>query len=318
MSRPYLYVLPFLIALIFDTHLFLAESLRTTTVSLRPFPGPLLVVPVKINGSGPYDFILDTGSTVTILDGPLFRELGLRSDGNTQLASPVATVAQFRATAKEVSVNGIGVVNLKVAEMETLRLGSMDRLVRGILGENFLDQFDLLIDNEHRQVTLDATAGLANLFDGEHLTVSPMSSFQGTVVAHRPIVSVIVPSYNSRPLRLLLDTGAAALAIFPREGTQRRALNGGNATAMQMTTPNGDLACATWRDKLHWGKSAVSWVDVLACQGVTAEKLDNEGSLPTHIFKRILVIHSGMYAVLNPVRRGPVAQEVSQIPPQGR
>jgi predicted aspartyl protease len=313
MSRPRRYVLPFLIALIFDTHPFFAESLRTTTVSLRPYPGPLLVVPVKINGSGPYDFILDTGSTVTVLDGPLFRELGLRSDGNAQLTSPVATVAQFRATAEEVSVNGLGVVNLRVAEMETLRLGSMDRLVRGILGENFLDQFDLLIDNEHRQVTLDATAELANSFDGEHLTVSPMSSFQGSFVAHRPIVSVIVPSYNCHPLRLLLDTGAAALAIFPREGTQRRASNGGNATAVQMTTPNGDLACATWRDKLHWGKSAVSWVDVLACQGATAEKVDNEGSLPTHIFKRILVIHSGMYVVVNPVRRSTAAHEVAQI-----
>jgi hypothetical protein len=51
MSRPHRYVLPFLIALIFDTHPFFAESLRTTTVSLRPYPGPLLVVPVKINGS---------------------------------------------------------------------------------------------------------------------------------------------------------------------------------------------------------------------------------------------------------------------------
>jgi predicted aspartyl protease len=314
MSRPQLSVLLSLIVFIFVPQPFFAESLRTTTVSMRPNPGPMLIVPVKINGSGPYDFVLDTGSTVTILDGPLFRELGLRPDGNEQLASPVASVAQFRATAEEVSVNGIEVVNLEVAEMETLHLSSVDRHLRGVLGENFLDQFDLLIDNEHRQVTLDATAGLANSFDGEHLAVTPMSSFQGFVVHHRPIVSVTVPSYNSHPLQLLLDTGAVALAIFPHEGTQRRALNGGNAIAMQMTTPNGNLSCARWRDKLRWGKSAASWVDVLACQGATAEKVDNEGSLPTHIFKQILIIHSGMYVVVNPVRRSSVAQEVAQVP----
>jgi hypothetical protein len=186
------------------------------------------------------------------------------------------------------------------------------------LGENFLDQFDLLIDNEHRQVTLDATAGLASSFEGEHLTVTPMSTFQGIVVAHRPILSITVPSYNTHPLRLLLDTGAVALAIFPREGTQRRTLHGANATAVQMTTPNGNLDCATWRDKLHWGRSTVAWVDVLACQGGTADKVDNEGSLPTHIFKQILIIHSGMYVVVNPVRRSTAAQEVAQIPPPGR
>src|SRR5258708_12855297 len=107
MSRPRRYVLPFLIALIFETHPFFAESLRTTTVSLRPYPGPLLVVPVKINGSGPYDFILDTGSTVTVRDGPLFPDLALRSDRNSQFPSPVPTVTQFPAPAHASTTNGL-------------------------------------------------------------------------------------------------------------------------------------------------------------------------------------------------------------------
>ena len=46
-----------------------------TTRLIQPSPGSMLIVPVKINGTGPFDFVMDTGSTVTILDSTLFREL---------------------------------------------------------------------------------------------------------------------------------------------------------------------------------------------------------------------------------------------------
>jgi predicted aspartyl protease len=284
----------------------------TTTVSLGLRSGAMLIVPVKINGCGPFDFVLDTGSTVTIVDGALFRELGLKPDGNTLLTSVAKSHDQLRATAQEVSVNGLGVAGLRVAAMENFNSGTAAQRVRGILGETSLNHFDVLIDNEHRQVTLDSTTVLANALDGEHLPMALISNFEGSIVRHRPIVSVTVPSYNSHPMHLLLDTGATALAIFPHAGLERRALNGGNATAVTASTPNGELSCATWKDKLHWG-GAVSGADILVCRGATDEKVDNQGSMPTHIFRQILISHGGMYVVVNPVPRSTAAAEAALI-----
>lgn len=156
-----------------------------TTVSLSIRAGSMLIVPVKINGAGPFDFVLDTGSTVTILDSTLFRELSLKPDGNTPLSSVAKSNAQLRATAEEVSVNGLGVAWLRVAAMENFNPGTSGRRVRGILGENFLDHFDVLIDDEHGQVTLDSTKALANSFNGEHLPMSLISNFEGKIIAYR-------------------------------------------------------------------------------------------------------------------------------------
>src|SRR5215510_9417073 len=41
--------------------------------------GAVLVVPVYLNGTGPYDFVLDTGATLTCVDQKLAAQLGLPS-----------------------------------------------------------------------------------------------------------------------------------------------------------------------------------------------------------------------------------------------
>jgi hypothetical protein len=43
-----------------------AESPQKVTVSMRPYKGPRSVVAVKVNGAGPYDFMVDTGATIIV------------------------------------------------------------------------------------------------------------------------------------------------------------------------------------------------------------------------------------------------------------
>ncbi len=41
----------------------------------------MIIIPVGINGSGPYDFLLDTGCAKTIVDQKLADQLGLPRAG---------------------------------------------------------------------------------------------------------------------------------------------------------------------------------------------------------------------------------------------
>src|ERR1700745_1004649 len=56
---------------------------------LRPriVAGALLVIPVKINQSGPFEFVVDTGSQVTVIDPALASELNLKPQGSVGLVS---------------------------------------------------------------------------------------------------------------------------------------------------------------------------------------------------------------------------------------
>ena len=48
-----------------------------TTLTPRIVAGALLVIPVKINGVGPFDFMVDTGSQITVIDPALAAQLNL-------------------------------------------------------------------------------------------------------------------------------------------------------------------------------------------------------------------------------------------------
>ena len=296
-----------------------SQAVKSVKVYTRSNSGSFLIVPVMVNGMGPYDFVLDTGSTSTLIDAALFKNLGLHQEGTTNLTSVTNHQAQATAMASEVALNGISATGIKVVSIDNfdsivgpgLRDSGVSRReaaqVRGLLGENFLDHFDLFIDNVDHSVTLDATEGLTQTFDGEQLPLSPTSNFEGKVVYHRPMVSATVMSYSSRPLRLLLDTASTPLAIL----TGRMPLGRGNVNPVEILTPGGKVACAAWKDQLRWGLTSLNEVQVVSCSTTRAEALDNEGSMPTHIFKQILISHANRYVVVNPVRRSAQAQDHS-------
>src|SRR5260370_30895550 len=60
--------------------------------SLRPriVAGALLVIPVKINHSGPFDFMVDTGSQLNVIDPALAAQLDLKSQGTVGLVATAA------------------------------------------------------------------------------------------------------------------------------------------------------------------------------------------------------------------------------------
>ena len=43
--------------------------------------GSLILVPVMVNGSGPYDFVLDTGTSMTLIDPKLAAQLSITVGG---------------------------------------------------------------------------------------------------------------------------------------------------------------------------------------------------------------------------------------------
>ena len=279
-----------------------AESPQRVTVAMRPYKGARPVVAVKLNGAGPYDFMVDTGATVTVLDTALFDELGLRAQGSSRIVSSAGVTNQIRSLVKELTLDCLSVKNITVVSMQSPLKGSGYPAVRGILGENFLRHFDILFDNQHRTMTLDAADGLADSLTGERLPIIFPPLPPEDENRYRPTISAKVQGYGQ--VRLLLDSGASEFLLL-QQGNSSKGLGD-----TRMTTVNGWLICESTNSSVHLGKGTVSDLPMVSCKSATVKPKESEGTLPTAIFKQIFISHAGSYAIVNPTR---VPEEVAVV-----
>src|ERR1700730_3540488 len=74
------------------------DSFAGSEVFAVPFrtQASLMVVPVMVNGSGPYDFALDTGSSATAIDPRLAKNLALRTNGKSVVELGIKEISDRR------------------------------------------------------------------------------------------------------------------------------------------------------------------------------------------------------------------------------
>jgi predicted aspartyl protease len=116
-----------------------------------------MLVQVKINGQGPYDFVLDTGATFTCVDDELAEQLKL-----PEWKGSLGTV-----------VVGPGGGGMKLLKIETLEMGEakasgltacsidLNRIappgvgIKGLVGLNFLKEYRVTIDFAKKSLRLE-------------------------------------------------------------------------------------------------------------------------------------------------------------------
>lgn len=117
-----------------------------------------LVVPVRINGEGPFPFVLDTGATLTCIDEALVKELDLPdAAGTVGIGGGVrGGMGQMRVISLdsvsmgEATASGLLGCAVDLSSMQTAGLD-----VRGLLGLNFLKAYRVTLDFERRVARLD-------------------------------------------------------------------------------------------------------------------------------------------------------------------
>jgi len=259
----------------------------------------LLIVAVSVNHSGPYNFLLDTGTQTTAIDPSLAAELHL----DTQGAAAVAGVGfQGSASAAQLDLIEAGshsVGNQKVLVFGLQSLQSIDLHIRGILGEDFLEHFDMLMDNGHNMLCLDDTAAMRASVKGPHIALAQAAG--GAVVSNSLIVEARL-SDGKRPVRLWLDSGTNVPFLYnPSEYLAQRTIHnaslqgtGGNAAQQSFS------ALAAQDVKI----GSVELQNVSFLTPVSAQKnpaiTEFDGLLTTWLFKRVFIDHADRFAVLEP------------------
>ena len=257
----------------------------------------LIVIPVRINQTGPYDFVVDTGSQITVIDPLLAAELDLKPRGTVGLVS-VASYAHGSITVLDTLEAASHVVEKPLAVVQDLgQIRAAASRIRGVLGENFLAHFDLLIDYGDKLLCLDETSAMRESVHGEHIPlVSPQDPASELPFTERLVVSVHLSGAGTRPTLLQLDSGSDGLILYARrEETKLRLLERATLQGQQAfaVLPPQDMRIGSRT------LSRVSFVTPLR-PGKDLPGRQEDGLLPTLLFQRVFISASDHYVVFDP------------------
>ena len=119
--------------------------------------GAASVIPVQINGTGPYKFVLDTGATLTCVDEGLAERLELPKPvgmiGYGSTVGETGTVGLHQITT--LTVGNATASKLTACALDLQRMRQVGLEVEGLLGLNFLKAFRVSLDFDRRVLTLE-------------------------------------------------------------------------------------------------------------------------------------------------------------------
>jgi Aspartyl protease len=266
-----------------------------------PVHGHPMVVAVSVNHSGPFTFLLDTGSQLSILEPSLAAELHLQSLGTAAFIGFVGRPGSFAQT-DIVEGGSLAVTGLKVlvSDMGFLRAGGVD--VRGILGEDFLQHFDLLIDNAHNLICLDDSGTLREAVSGPRIALQPFISASHAALPDLLIVSARLTD-GLRPLRLALDSGTRVPVLY----------NASACLSLEAIAPSAsypDHRSTAYDGRQHYailapqemriGPAKLPQVSFVSIVGSGKFPQDFDGDLPLDLFRRVFIDRHDRSIILEP------------------
>lgn len=257
------------------------------------------VVQVVLNGHGPYSFLVDTGTNLTIVEQPILDQLSVSTEAAVPIHSMTGEGATFGATLESVAVGRLSLHKLEVGVVKRGQLAIYGEHVRGVLGEDFLKHFDLLLDYQHGILLLDMSSALAASLIGEHVAFRRSGLSAGSVVPDRILVQSKLPAVNGSSLACLVDSGTRLTVIFLSDRLMWQLQ--GTRSQMNLSSPlGGNSNCLIAPSRVEVGNERVRSTDVVACEVKKQADADFDCLLPTNLFHSMFISHRGGYIVLNP------------------
>jgi predicted aspartyl protease len=170
---------------------------------------PLILVPVSVNGQGPFDFILDTGAGTSLLSPALAGRLKIEATGSKQgqTAGGKVTVALGQVRSLSLGEFTLPQVEIGIVDLSHIA-GAIGANVDGDLGYNFLRHFRLSIDYRTNDLRLDDPKRFDEV-GGRALTEVPMR----LAAATKPLILLDTFVNGRGPFQFALDTGTSTSAM---------------------------------------------------------------------------------------------------------
>jgi hypothetical protein len=220
--------------------------------------GNLPTVDVCVGTSGPYPFVVDTGSTESIIDATLSSNLHLAAAGSTALGgSGCATSANL------VKVSSLQMGDVPMAGQTLVSVPLTDwsgQSIDGVVGSDILERFGAVKFDMHKHtLTLAGSEGpavsLHSLVKGQGGTPPPKDLLSGAPAVNVPLTIIDAPGSvgvyanttvaNQGPYPLVIASGSPTSALAPVTGLSLHLADKGNGPVPGGVGCHGDVPILT-------------------------------------------------------------------------
>ncbi len=274
---------------------------NVASVPFRFVSRHLIVLAVSINHTGPYDFLLDSGTQITMIAPSLAASLHLGTHGVAVVAGFGSGNSASYAQLDLVEAGSHAVANQKVLIYDLQGFRSGDPHLQGILGEDFLEQFDLLIDNAHRLLCLDTSTAMRAEVRGSHIPLVATAEVDEFGPKPGLLLITVHLSDGLRPVQLLLDSGANEPILLntsqymvprPSHDAPIRVSGVDGAQPISSVFPPQDVKIGSLK------LPGVAFLSTSAEKDSFVQGFD--GVLTTGLFRRVFIDHADRFAILEP------------------
>ncbi|HMD21690.1 MAG TPA: aspartyl protease family protein [Alloacidobacterium sp.] len=254
-----------------------------------------------MNHSGPYDFVLDTAAQVTTVDPTLASELHLKVLGVTGVTGAGFSTRASYAQLESVQAGAYALKNQLLFIHNLGQIQVTDPRVRGILGENFLEHFDLFIDYAHGIVCLDEMKQMQEKIKGERIALAAPPHSEQNLPFTQPLIVPVRVSGAGRLLLLQLDSGIDAPLLFDLGKLQPTVFA---SSPLHSRGTDGVVHAYTVLppQEIHVGLHSFQQISFVApvAPGKNVPDAGMDGVLPTALFRSIFISYTDHFAVLDP------------------
>jgi len=270
-------------------------GIAATKIRFRLVQDHLIVVPLVVNGAGPFEFLLDTGTTTTIIDAALAAELRLKAADRLNLVTLAGVKPLPRSWLETVSLAGASATHVEALWGSLDELKAINKTIRGILGLNFLDGFNYMINYRDKTFEVESGSDGPPGYSGAKLNVDRIEG--------KLLVTTRTRTRASSSLRLSVDSGVGAPIIYT--STLRKLphlIAAPDFDAGLASTLGGGVQTQMGRlEPLVVGEQTISGLTAAVLAKVDPESQVEDGVLPTILFRSIYFNNREGYIVLNPV-----------------
>jgi len=266
--------------------------------------GAIIVVPVNLNGTGPFDFMVDTGAQTTVMEPSLAAELQLKSGRSIRIGEGSWSDETVLVRPAVIEVGRYSVRNALIAVENLGQLQALYPGIRGILGGTFFASFDVLIDRAQRVLCLDQRGEMEPKIQGERIPFTPISGVEPDSAFPAPVlIRVRLSNENTRRMTMMLDSGTNVPQLYESHCSDAIPLRvAEHSRPGTGTDSNTEFFKILPPQNVRIGSILLREIRFVAPlnKGRAATTIGVDGLLPVSLFRRVFISYADRFVVLNP------------------